>query len=1094
MNPIEINPLIIRLTSIFLSKESAPKAVEASLLSLFEELELSQVWFSFHSSQTQREIFGHPIKDFDTMTKDFMGKNRPAQGSFASIESNGTYWLLFPLIHNGILAFAKNGPYCTFGRIDEFSVYLGLFANGLIEFIMRERLEKESREKTLLLQNIINSIPEMLAFKNMDEKYVVANTVADERFKAKFDTIVNHTVEELYPPHEVLFIRQLDQEALASYTPVRHEIEMFTERGFIYVETARVSVRNDDGQPIGVISLSRDISEKRKTEEQFKRFVSFQDTLIKIATHFINVPESQTESAINEALAMAGKHIEADRVYVFDYDHVKRIMNNTYEWCYDGISPEIANLQGVPMDFFLDDWVNPHKRGESVYVFDVFALDPLSSLYQVLVPQGIQSILTIPLSYQGRLMGFVGFDAVRSKREWGEQERKLLEVLAGLIVNLKIRDEKQIELKIAREQAETASQAKSEFLANMSHEIRTPLSGIYNALYLLYNTSLNTEQQEYIDIANSSIESLSSIVNNILDLAKIESGKVEFNYSAFNLEEELYQIAKMQEYTAVEKGLMLLLDFDPRIPDGVIHDRMRLRQILLNLVHNAIKYTEFGFVQIKSTLMETLNHRIRVRFDIRDTGIGIPSHIIPIITEKFVQGDSSGTKKYPGTGLGLAIVKSLVNQFEGSMEIVSEVGKGSEFSVILDFEIDSEFRAIAFDGVKGKTILRVNPIPQTEDHPKRFFESLGMIVVDAYTAQPTIPEFIVDYVMVEGSLRMYTVNSIREIKQLFGTKQAKVILISTEPIIAMSGTGKEKEIDFLLSMPTTRRRIYQTLVQSATLNNKEAAIPDSWKSTGDYNGIRVLVVDDNRINRQALDLILRKAGFHVALAQNGYEALDMAVKLDFDIILMDIQMPGIDGYETTIKLRAMDHPNAKIPIVAVTANALSSAKERALEVGMNDSITKPIKPDQIFQLVEGFMSNKQIARSKAVHIAIPKNLQVFNWPDFESRFDGVFDLAKQIITAFREDYRKDLNNIHEAVSKSDFEAIRKSAHYFKGSAAYVGAERVVWLCQELINRAKMGLLEEVPAYANLIDKEVNEWVTELIQLEKKGIFYENLSR
>jgi PAS domain S-box-containing protein len=1080
--------LVLSLTGIAEKNPTSAKSMFESLKVIVEAFDLCNAWLLFRGRNQQTIQIGVP----DSLLPEGLASdaNTPfTPGERVRIRSlEGHHWITFSLMDGGMLIFDKQQPYLMGEHVEDFANYLIVYFNGMIEWNHREESDKEVKESHHLLHQIVNAIPEMLAFKDLSGRYLVANQQADRSFLHRFSTIVGKTVEDLYPASEIEFIRQLDKEAIDNDEPIRREIQMMTETGYIEAETVRVPVKNEIGIPIGVISMSRDISDKKRTEAELKRFVAFQDTLMKIATYFINVPESKADEAIDMALAMAGSHIDADRVYVFDYHLDQGIMDNTYEWCREGISPEIDNLKGVPTADFMDNWILAHAKGDSVYLYDVFGLDPSHPLYQVLTPQGIQSILTIPLIHQDRLLGFVGFDAVRHKRHWTDQDQSLLKVLAGLIVNLKIRKEKEAELTLMRQKAEKANEAKSEFLANMSHEIRTPLSGIYNALYLLYNTPLSFEQQEYIDIANSSIESLSGIVNNILDLAKIESGKIELNFASFDLEDELYRVAKMEEYSALEKGLYLLIDMDFKIPRGVVHDRLRLRQILLNLVHNAVKFTEKGSITLKTMLESIENNQAAIRFEVIDTGIGISSHLLPIITEKFVQGDSSGTKKHAGTGLGLAIVKYLVEQFGGTLSIQSELGKGSVFSFTIGFDVDRNYPQHRFDDLHGKTVLLVDPIAEYVDHPRRFFESMGMDVQICDSKAPVIPPSVA-LTIFQSSFRDFDPGCIAMLGTSASLKSSIKALITVEPVTTLDGSLKEKGLDLLLTMPTTRQNVYQALTSKTMPKGiVEAPMPDVWEDGSAFSGIRVLVVDDNRINRQALELILRRSGFLVTLAQNGYEALDLARKLDFDLILMDIQMPGIDGYETTIQLRKLDHPNAKAPIVAVTANAQTSAKERAIEVGMNEAITKPIKPDQIFQLVEGYMNSHQIHRRNLPTIHLPITLPVFHWADFAKRFEGMFDLGKQIVTAFQEDMAGDLKKIQDAVAGQDFEAIRKAVHYFKGSASYCSADRVVWVCQQMLERAKNESFDSIELLANLLETESNEWKMEAMRLDQTGVF------
>jgi PAS domain S-box-containing protein len=1088
VKPKAMNQLILQLMQVFASNMSSEQMIDEALRLMVNELDIAAAGFFFE------DLAGTKVQVTIPATFSFPWHQGVLKATVdqmpqyqTCIEAGGRY-LVFSLSGRGFLGFAKATDFEIGSNFSDFANYIIAYSISILEQHRRYQIERQWKDEIALYKQIINAIPEMLAYKDIDSIYRVANKVADQTFLHRFPTIVGHHVNEIYPEAEVDIIQKLDEEAIHSPTPVRKEVVMMTDSGFIEVETVRVPVDDIEGNRIGIISMSRDISERKRIDAKLSRVVSFQKILMDIATHFINVPEQQADEAINRALQMAGEYIAADRVYVFDYLMDERIMNNTHEWCAPNIIPQIDELQGVPMDDFVDNWVEPHMHGNSVYIPDVAALDPNDTVYQILTPQGVVSVLTIPLYYHGRVLGFVGFDAVTEKRVWGEDDQTLLKVLAELIVNLKIRQEKQHELTVTRDKAERANEAKGEFLANMSHEIRTPLSGIYNALYLLYNTSLSPEQQEYIDIANSSIESLSGIVNNILDLSKIEAGKLELNLSSFDLEEELFQIAKMQEYSAIEKGLKLRFEYDYSIPTGVRFDRLRLRQIILNLLNNAIKYTEHGEIRILAHLESRSKETVAVRFSIIDTGIGIKPELLPIITEKFVQGDSSATKKYAGTGLGLAIVKYLVEWFGGTLKIESVVGKGSAFSFVLKFARDEAYPAHDFSKLYGMRALLMGSDDPHVENTKRFLKAMGLSIDVRWENASSQPHAIYDYLIYDSDLDRLEPTRIDQDIAMFGTSKVKTILCSPEPLSGVVGNLKDKHIDFALAMPITRSKVYQTLVlggknQAIT----ETPIPETWSQTAIFSGIRVLVVDDNRINRQALELILKRAGFIVTLAQNGYEAIELVQKHDFDLILMDIQMPGIDGFETAETIKKLPPSKASIPIIAVTANALPSARERAFQVGMLETITKPIKTDLLFHTVDLFVKNQIKHGVKAKEIAIPVKLQVFHETDFKARFEGVDDLADQIIRALQDDYQGDLSRIREAANRRDAKTLRSATHYFKGSAAYVSAERVVWLCQAIIDLANRNELEDIDSLVDALFVEVDKWLKAVRSSMQQGV-------
>jgi signal transduction histidine kinase len=363
----------------------------------------------------------------------------------------------------------------------------------------------------------------------------------------------------------------------------------------------------------------------------------FQEIVLSIATELINININEFHEKIENALAMVGDFLDVDRVYVFSYDHDKRVMSNTFEWCNKNVSKEIENLQNISMDIFDQVWVNHHLEGNPVIYEDVIALKQGHLIYDILEPQGVKSVTTLPLMNADQCLGFVGFDDVRNKRQWNDKEMNLLKVLSEVITNAILKQEQQKVLIELKQKADEASLEKNQFLAKISHEFRTPLHGISNALYLLESTELSTEQKEYHDIASYSTKALMSMINDLLDISKIESGQVDIFEDIFDLENELTNMMLTIFSKAYEKGLDVDFDFDYSIKHHYIADYSKIRQIILNLLSNAIKYTHQGYIKMSVKCIEKGDVFDLVRFTIEDTGIGIHDHHNDKIFDKFYQ-------------------------------------------------------------------------------------------------------------------------------------------------------------------------------------------------------------------------------------------------------------------------------------------------------------------------------------------------------------------------------------------------------------------------------------------------------------------------
>lgn len=437
----------------------------------------------------------------------------------------------------------------------------------------------------------------------------------------------------------------------------------------------------EDGEPLRFIGTHEDITTSKETENSLRQYSEMQKILMKISSTYINIELEKVEEAINHSLEEMGEFVDADRAYIFSYDLDNETTSNTHEWCAEGISPEIENLQDVPIDA-IPQWIEKHRKGEVFYIPDVSSLPttPKGGLYDILAPQGIKSLITVPMVNENQLIAFIGFDSVRKHHYYGEREKSLLVVFAQMLVNIKNRIATEQELNLAKEKSEAANQAKSEFLANMSHEIRTPLSAVIGFSELLENMTDDKKQLKYLDSIKTAGDTLLTLINDILDLSKIEANQLEINYQEFNLLTLLDDIKKIFSQKIGEKGLELELE----VPFEVLKirlDETRLRQILLNLVGNAVKFTKEGYVKLIVSCKLKENKKIDLVISVEDSGIGIDQKGQEEIFKAFKQQDGQSNREYGGTGLGLAITKRLTEMLNGSISLESQKDIGSTFKV-----------------------------------------------------------------------------------------------------------------------------------------------------------------------------------------------------------------------------------------------------------------------------------------------------------------------------------------------------------------------------------------------------------------------------
>lgn len=651
-------------------------------------------------------------------------------------------------------------------------------------------------------------------------------------------------------------------------------------------------------------------------------------------------------------------------------------------------------------------------------------------------------------------------------------------------------------LEESKQIAESANRAKSEFLANMSHEIRTPMNAIIGFNYLLQKTSLTEQQKDYVDKTALSANNLLTIINDILDFSKIEAKKIVLERIDFDLYEIMSNISDTIGLAVYEKGLKMHFSIHHEVPQMLNGDPYRLNQVLLNLVNNALKFTMQGEITFVIDKVRSDENGVMLRFTVSDTGIGMTAEQRKLLFREFTQADMSTTRKFGGTGLGLVISKSLVELMNGQISVVSEYGKGSKFTFTAQFgkgsamalsePVASHLKFLRVLLVCGDLEMRLVLTSQLEQ-----FQFVVCATDSAVSAEALIhSNGRFDLVILDWQMKdVDTVQFAEKIKLEYATPLQVIVLISACHEAKLQVTDQPQSVKRLLYYPISQSQLYNEIVelfqkQMVAKHSSDSRYGDTEKFTH-LRGARILLVEDNEINQQVAQAMLQELGVRVDVAENGYEALERTVGKRYDAILMDLQMPIMDGFETAGKIRARDQAT---PIIAITADAMQGVKERVLAAGMNAYISKPFEPVQLFSVLQrtlqsvGVESHSEVAAA-AITTELAADLDVI---EAVKRLANNTQLYRQILQLFQNDHRSAADDIRHAMSEGDMKKAVFVVHTLKGVASNIGAAALSETSSQLQDALQSGgdreererLLSQLEERIEAVNRAIEQYIAE----------------